>query len=138
MDDSFLLPLNRLLYVVPDTPTLLVGNALHAGALPQLALMAQQLSGTADFMVLDGAVQQERIGALRNQLSLSSVWFDVTNGAAFAAHSSDGLDFSKLLDSIAKVGKCFQVKRMIAYAPILDLCFVPYDSGWPQRCPHRR
>ena len=42
-----------------------------------------------DFIVLDGVLKQSTVNSITNFLLKSTIWFDVTNGGALAAHFDD-------------------------------------------------
>lgn len=87
--------LNRLVHLAPsgviDSSTSLV----HAGAMQYLRSLRGELH-THDFLVVDVILQQAALRSISRTLLTSSVWFDVTNGAAFAAHHDEGLVFPEV------------------------------------------
>lgn len=86
--------LNRLVHLEPDSG--LAAEALvHAGAIQYLHSIRNELQ-THDFVVVDVILKDAALRELSRLLLASTVWFDVTNGAAFAAHHDDGLAFPSL------------------------------------------
>jgi hypothetical protein len=82
--------LNRAVFLSEEDADL---EALtHRGAISYL----QDIASTADadrsdFMVVDVLLKEEALSRMGAALLASTVWFDVTNGICFVAHSDDGL-----------------------------------------------
>jgi hypothetical protein len=70
-----------------------VTNLTFPEALQQVHLAVDALLDTNDFAVVDVVLQKAAISHLAGLLLSSTVWFDVTNGKAFASHWDDGLIF---------------------------------------------
>lgn len=76
---------------------------LHWGAINQLKEVSMQSAlDRNDYIVLDVIMQQNALQDLHASLLNSSIWFDVTNGAAFVSHHDDGLMLSSVM-SLAQV-----------------------------------
>jgi hypothetical protein len=54
-----------------------------------------------DFVVVDTLLKPPALEQISNYLLRSTIWFDVTNGAALVAHLDDGL----VLQSVLDIGK---------------------------------
>ena len=65
---------------------------VHAGAMKYLRTIHGELQAN-DFIVVDVILKEAALQELSRLLLSSTVWFDVTNGAAFASHHDDGLTF---------------------------------------------
>lgn len=98
--------LNHAIYVedrfIPLNHTL-----LQWGALQQIKQVAEEYTlDRNDYVVLDILLQAKALNDLRKTLIASSIWYDATNGAAFASHFDDGLTTLPVFSSLAKVSKC--------------------------------
>jgi hypothetical protein len=82
--------LNRAVYVSEEDADL---EALtHRGAISYLQGVATTVDADrSDFMVVDVLLKEEALNRAGAALLASTVWFDVTNGICFVAHSDDGL-----------------------------------------------
>ena len=88
--------INRVLHIAKD-PSTALSTLTHAGALQRLSDVASVLR-TNDFVVLDIVLEQRASMVMSSILLSSTIWFDVTNGQAFASHSDDGLVYSVFYD----------------------------------------
>jgi hypothetical protein len=110
--------LNRLVHLESDSSNNAViasESLVHMGAMNYLKSIASQLQST-DFIVVDMIMQVPAMQELSRLLLSSTVWFDVTNGATFAAHYDDGLVFSTVTQLVQ-----VQLVFGIWYLP-LSLC----------------
>lgn len=102
--------LNRALYVAPDEgipPSELV----HAGAMQYLHSIRREVDAH-DFLVVDVILQSPAMARVAGMLLTSTVWFDATNGAAFASHHDDGLAF-KTIHTLVQVTVSFCISAPI-------------------------
>lgn len=83
--------LNRALHVARDDG-LPAAQLVHAGAMQYLHSIRREVDAH-DYLVVDVILQAPAMAHLSALLLTSTVWFDATNGAAFAAHHDDGLAF---------------------------------------------
>ena len=96
--------LNRLVHLQED-PGLGAEALVHAGAIQYLHSIRNELLAH-DFVVVDVILKEAALLELSRLLLSSTVWFDVTNGAAFAAHHNDGLAFPSV-HTLVQVGYSF-------------------------------
>ena len=91
---------NRLLYLSNQTSTSLQEHKqkqiCSSQALIQVSMASQDLT-QSDFAVIDDVVDESPLSEIANQLLLSTIFFDVTNGQVFGAFHDDGLVFPDLL-----------------------------------------
>ena len=83
--------LNRVVHLEQDAG-LSADSLVHAGAIQYLHSIRSELQAH-DFIVVDVILKDLAMRQLTRLLLSSTVWFDVTNGASFAAHHDDGLVF---------------------------------------------
>ena len=91
---------NRLVHLESDH-TLTADSLVHQGAMQYLKSLRSELHSN-DFIVVDVILQTAALNELSRLLLSSTVFFDVTNGAAFASHADDGLVF-KSMQSLVQV-----------------------------------
>ena len=84
--------LNRLMHIANEPAYDISISMAHDGALEQMALASAELP-KSDFVVVDVILMRHVISSLSNILLTSTIWFDHTNGKAFATHYNDGLAF---------------------------------------------
>ena len=95
--------MNHAIYVhdssMPANHTL-----LQWGAIQQMKQVAEEKTlDRNDYVVLDVLLQAQAIQDLYKILSTSMVWFDASNGDAFASYFDDGLTGLPVFTSLAKV-----------------------------------
>lgn len=83
--------LNRLVHLEPDADRA-VDDLVHRGAMNYLHSIRAELQ-THDFIVVDVILKEAAQRELARLLLSSTIWFDATNGAAFAAFSDESLVF---------------------------------------------
>jgi hypothetical protein len=106
-------------------------SLLQWGAVQQLrSIGVQHTIEENDFVVLDTLLHVDVIDYLFEVLSTSFIWFDSTNGAAFASHWDDGLSQISTLASIAKVVELF-LPKVYKYISLSSF----YFSKLLLRCP---
>mmetsp|Transcript_25503 Transcript_25503/g.37637 ORF Transcript_25503/g.37637 Transcript_25503/m.37637 type:complete len:1617 (-) Transcript_25503:131-4981(-) len=91
---------NRAVYVAEDTHLAVYAEP---GALDYIKSVVRGID-SVDFFVIDGVLVSEALSQLADLLLSSTIWFDVANGFAFAAHSDDGLAQS----SFHELGQAFE------------------------------
>lgn len=84
--------LNRLVHLPQESSAFDTTSLVHSGAMQYLKSLRKELL-THDFLVVDVILQEAALRSISRLLLSSTVWFDVTNGAAFAAHHDEGLVF---------------------------------------------
>ena len=95
--------LNRLLHLEPDTGRSAT-DLVHAGAMNYLHSIRGELQ-THDFIVVDVILKEAAQRELSRVLLASTVWFDATNGAAFAAFSDESLAFPTIHNLVQVLSK---------------------------------
>jgi hypothetical protein len=83
--------LNRALHIATDEG-IPAAQLVHAGAMQYVHSIRRKVDAH-DFLVVDVILQDAALARIADMLLTSTVWFDATNGAAFAAHHDDGLAF---------------------------------------------
>ena len=81
------------------TPDVIAARAglLHDGAVQYLqTVSAGGEVWQHDYLVIDVMLRAQALHGLTQALLASTIWFDATNGAAFAAHPDDGLVLPEL------------------------------------------
>jgi hypothetical protein len=78
---------NRVLYLAPETT---FPEYTQIGAMNHISTMMQGIDNM-DFLVVDGILLANVIPALVDMALQSTIWFDVSTGNSFIAHSDDGL-----------------------------------------------
>lgn len=107
--------LNRVVHLQRDEGV--AADALvHAGAIQYLHSIRNELQ-SHDFVVVDVILKDAALRELSRLLLSSTVWFDVTNGAAFAAHHNDGLAFPSV-HTLVQVDKLILVFLLL----LLNAC----------------
>jgi hypothetical protein len=86
--------INRALHIERD-PGLTPEELVHQGAMQYLHSIRGK-TDQHDFLVVDVILQDAAMQKIAKMLLSSTVWFDATNGAAFAAHHDDGLVFKSV------------------------------------------
>ena len=92
--------LNRALHIAED-PVITADRLVHRGAMDYLHSIRREIEAH-DFLVVDVILQDAAMAQLASLLLSSTVWFDATNGAAFASHHDEGLMF-KSVHNVAQV-----------------------------------
>lgn len=82
--------LNRAVHI--DSDLNIVGSFLYWEVISQLKQAAKQ-ANDVDYFVVDVVVQDPHLEQITSQLMRSTIWFDLTNGAALCSHYDDGLSF---------------------------------------------
>eukprot|EP01041_Mallomonas_annulata_P001798 gene1798-3489_t len=80
--------INKALFISNEH---ILSTFTHTGAMNKLRGLLQNEFKSNDFIVLDTILENKAGLMLTALLSTSTMWFDVTNGNSFAAHSDDGL-----------------------------------------------
>ena len=88
------LHLNRALHIGND-PNIPADKLVHQGAMKYLNSLRREVD-QHDYLVVDVILQDNAMKQLSKLLLSSTVWFDVTNAAAFVSHHDDGLVFPSL------------------------------------------
>lgn len=83
--------LNRALHIAADEG-IPASQLVHDGAMRYLHSIRREVDAH-DFLVVDVILQSAAMARIAGMLLTSTVWFDATNGAAFASHHDDGLVF---------------------------------------------
>jgi hypothetical protein len=86
--------INRAVHIERD-PGLPAEQLVHQGAMQYLHSLRREVD-QHDFLVVDVILQDAAMQKIAQMLLSSTVWFDATNGAAFAAHHDDGLVFKSI------------------------------------------
>ncbi len=81
--------INRAVHVPSDSSSVSVNVHKEAFANVYDYLLAH--IDELDYIVTDSVIDDKSRHKISDLLLLSTVWFDVTNGRAFVAHSDDGL-----------------------------------------------
>ncbi len=97
--------MNHAIYVhdssLPANHTL-----LQWGAIQQMKQVAEERTlERNDYVVLDVLLQSQTIQELYSILITSMIWFDASNGDAFASYFDDGLTGLPVFTSLAKVSQ---------------------------------
>ena len=87
--------MNRLLHSADDVKEISVGQPAAMGYMRSVLTDGIE---SADFLVIDNALDSSGQDALTRVALTSTFWFDVTNGGAFVAHSDDGMTQSLFYD----------------------------------------
>eukprot|EP01038_Epipyxis_sp_PR26KG_P005866 gene5866-8090_t len=98
----------------------------HLGAVQRLISVIDIITQN-DFFVLDTIIKNEYIHKLNIMLMKSTIWFDVTNGNAFASHYDDSLYFKsfsylaqQIAFSLSSSKKKMRVIKYFALAMLFD------------------
>lgn len=78
---------NRVIYLAPERT---FPEYTQIGAMNHISTMMQGIDNM-DFLVVDGILLTNVIPELVNMILQSTIWFDVSTGNSFIAHSDDGL-----------------------------------------------
>lgn len=114
--------LNRLVHLPQEGGAIDTSSLVHAGAMQYLKSLRKELL-THDFLVVDVILQEAALRSISRLLLSSTVWFDVTNGAAFAAHHDEGLVFPAVHSLVQVKSKKFpqQIYFSHEFLPLLLL-----------------
>jgi hypothetical protein len=115
--------LNRALHIASDEGVP-VAHLVHAGAMQYLHSIRRKVDAH-DFLVVDVILQDAAVARIAGMLLTSTVWFDATNGAAFAAHHDDGLAF-KTVHTLVQVYHAVCLLRCDCDSTVASFC-----SKWP-------
>lgn len=97
---------NRVIYLAPEIS---YSEYAQHGALDHITTMMQGIE-SIDFLVVDGVLIQSVTQPLVQMILYSTIWFDISTGSTFIAHSDDGF-IQKAFYELGKVN-CF-----IFYSP---------------------
>jgi hypothetical protein len=84
---------------------------VHIGAIKHLQAMSNELL-TNDFIVVDVILIEKTLEMLSKMLLSSTIWYDVTNGNSFVAHSDDGLIHQSFANLAQQVALALSVDKM--------------------------